>query len=993
MTELTSSKANLDMKSGEPWYVRFHDLMPYRVREILVMSSTYDAFILSEDGRLTERLFAEYSELNLSSSPRITHVNSTQKALKLLKERRFDLVITMVRLEDTNVNAFGKMVKAVDSDMPVVLLIFNESDLDSFSGGIDSSAIDYSFLWRGDTRILFTIIKLIEDKINIEPDVKSAGVKCILVVEDSVRRYSSFLTLLYSVMMSQSKTLILEGLNDLHKTFRMRARPKILLARTYEEAMEYYLRYKQHILALISDVNFPKESKKSLEAGFELAEFIRKDEPDIAILLQSIRSINEKKAKKLGFRYVDKNSNVLLRKIKKFLITDLGFGSFVFKTPSDKELARASDLYELEEVLKTIPAESLKFHASHNHFSIWFNARSMFRLANMVRAHNVSEFKDIEEVREYLIKAIVEARHLQQIGLITDFSTKQVGPESFFIRMGKGSVGGKGRGLAFLRALFARRKILKFQDKLQVRLPKSVCIGTDEFERFMEGNKFYEAVENLKTDKEIIELFITGRLSEEHWDHLHYVLKGMKGPLAVRSSSILEDSQFQPFAGIYSTYMIPNNHPNYDVRFKELCTAIKAVYASMYSKNARSYMAGTAHSQEEESMAIVIQQVVGQQYGDRFYPLVSGVAQSFNYYPIGHQKAEEGIAQVVLGLGHFVVSGGSVIRFSPSCPQVLPQFSKAEDYLAMSQNNFLALDMSKNKTDFLAGPESSVGKYSLEDSETDGTLSVVGSVYSAADDAIRDSFQLAGPRVVSFNNVLKWNDPPLAEVLAEILKVIREEAGFSIEIEFAITKKPGKVPVLYVLQMRPLAIQIMSGVVETEGYKEKQIFCRTDMSLGHGTIKSIRDIVYVKQKKIDGTMTPKIAEHVERFNSMLSHEKADYLLIGPGRWGASDPSLGVPVEWNQISGARIIAETSFGEQYVEPSQGTHFFQNIIARGIGYLTLSQPPRDYKISDAFIDWKWLEKQPVKAETEWVRHVRLKKPITANLDGRIGKATLVK
>ncbi|MBU0506805.1 MAG: PEP/pyruvate-binding domain-containing protein [bacterium] len=967
--------------------------MPYRVREILLVSSTYDAFILGEDGRLTERLFAEYSEFNLTQAPRITHASNSQEALKMLKQRRFDLVMTMVRLEDTNVNAFGRMIKAVDPGMPVVLLIFNETDLDNFPGGIDHSVIDFSFLWRGDARILLTITKIVEDKKNVDPDVKNGDVRCILVVEDAVRRYSSFLTLLYSVIMSQSYSLISEGLNDLHKTFRMRARPKILLARTYEEAIGYYNNYGKQILALISDVNFPKDGERCIESGFELAQFIRANEPNIAILLQSVLSVNEVKAKKLGFRYVDKTSPHLHRKLKKFLIDELGFGSFIFRMPDGTEIAQAKDLYDMERIIKTVPAVSIEYHANKNNFSTWFCARSMFHLADDLRSHNVSDFNNVEELREYFLKAIQLARKQRQEGMITDFSSRQVGPESFFVRMGRGSVGGKGRGLAFLNSLISRHQIPEFNDKLQVRIPKSVCIGTDEFEKYMETNKFHEDIDRHKTDEEIIARFISGRLSDEHWEHLRFVLKNMEGPLAVRSSSILEDSQFQPFAGIYSTYMIPNNHPDPNVRFRELCSAIKAVYASLFLKNARSYIASTPHSPEEESMAVVIQQVVGQTHGDRYYPLISGVAQSYNYYPIGHQKAEDGIVQIVLGLGHSVVSGGSVIRFSPKDPQVLPQIGKPEDFLTQTQKDFYAIDLSKNTTHFLTSPDLSLGRYTLEDAEKDKTLQLVGSVYSLADNTIRENFRLQGPRVVSFNNILKWHDIPLAEVLYQILAIIRKEAGFAIEIEFAVDKAPGQVPVLNIVQMRPLAVQIMHGAVDVAGFSDKEILCRTDMSLGHGNFTEIYDIVYVKPKTADSTNAKKIAEHVGRLNAALEANNAGYLLIGPGRWGSSDPSLGIPVEWAEISGARIIAETSFENHRVDPSQGTHFFQNIIAKGIGYLTLSRPSVGDTISDAYLDMDWLEKQKVKTETEWVKHIRLKKPLVAKLDGRLGQAVVVK
>ncbi|HLD45515.1 MAG TPA: PEP/pyruvate-binding domain-containing protein, partial [bacterium] len=915
-----------------------------------------------EDGRLTERLYAEYNELNLSQAPRITHVSSTQEAMTLLKERRFDLVMTMVRLEDTNVNAFGRMVKSIVPDMPVVLLIFNESDVDHFPGGIDREAIDYPFVWRGDARILLTIIKLIEDKRNIDHDIKSAGVRCIIVVEDSVSRYSSFLTMLYSVVMSQSNSLISEGLNDLHKIYRMRARPKIVLATSYEEAVGHYERYKHSVLALISDVNFPKDGKRNYEAGFELAAYVHRDNPNLEVLLQSALERNEARAREMGLMYVDKNSPHILRSLRNFLIQNLGFGTFIFKMPDGEEIARAQDLYDMERIIMTIPPVSLEFHATRHHLSSWFCARSLFVLGDELRSYSVSDFKSIEDIREFLLKKIKESRDCEQQGLITDYSSRQAGPESLFVRMGRGSIGGKGRGIAFLNTLFARARIKKLGKLLPIRIPKSVCFGTDEFERFMESNHLSDVVQNAANDAELIKAFLKASLSDEHWEHLRFVLHNMPGPLAVRSSSILEDSHIQPFAGIYATYMIPNNHADHQVRFKELRSAIKAVYASLYSQNARSYIANTPHLTEEESMAVVIQQVVGQAHGHRYYPLISGVAQSYNYYPIGHQKAQGGIAQIAMGLGYGVVSGGSVMRFSPSCPEVLPQYAKPEDYLKYSQKEFYALDLSKQQVDFMLSPEVALSRCQLEDAEQDKTLQQVGSVYHVQDHTIRDNFGLPGPRVITFNNILKWRDIPLAEVLAELLDIIRQEAGFAVEVEFALDVHAETGPALYVLQMRPLAMQLVHGAVETVGFDQKDVLCRTDLSLGHGVLKDIRDIVYVKPNQFDGTKTRQVAEHIGRMNSLLQTEGARYFLIGPGRWGSSDPSLGIPVEWSQISGARLIAETSFRDQRVEPSQGTHFLQNIVARGVGYLTLSQPVTARGLSVAYLDWDWLEQQTV-------------------------------
>ncbi|MBF0105573.1 MAG: hypothetical protein HQM16_09645 [Deltaproteobacteria bacterium] len=977
------------------WLLRFHDLMHFRVREILLLATKYDAFILGEDGRLAERLFVEYSGLNLSSAPRITYVSTGEEALKLLSSRHFDLVMTMARFEDSNVNDFGRKVKEIDPQMPVVLLVFNENDLATIPGGINKKAVDHSFLWRGDARILLTIIKIIEDSFNAPHDVKVAGIKAILVVEDSVRYYSSFLTVLYTVVMAQSQSLISEGLNDLHKLFRMRARPKIFLATSYEDALDLYHTYKDQVMAVISDVSLPRGSGATENnAGFDLVKTLAGEDPMLSLMLQSSKSENLEQAKSLGINYVDKNSPHLLKKIRHFVFDSLGLGSFAFKYPNGLEIARAKDVKEMEKLIKTIPAESIEYHSKHNHFSTWFYARSMFSLADKLKKLSVADFKDIEEMREYFIKSFRLARKQEQQGVIADFSTGQVGPENPFIRMGTGSIGGKGRGIAFINSLFARYGLHERISNLEITIPQTVALGTDEFEKFMLVNNLYEEIDRLKTDQEIVQRFIVGKLSEEHWDHLKFVLNNMTGPIAVRSSSILEDSQFQPFAGIYSTYMLPNNHPDPNVRFLELCRAIKAVYASLYFKNAQSYRAGTAHSREEESMAIVIQQVIGQQYGNRYYPLISGVAQSYNFYPIGHQKAEDGIAQIVLGLGHAVVQGAAVLRFSPNTPEVLPQFSKPADYLKYTQKKFYALNLARATIDFTSSSDDeSLDFVDIEQAEADGSLKHVASVYCADDDAIRENFNLSGPRILTFNHVLKYNQIPLAGALAELLPAIKNEVGFPIEIEFALDQKGSGDPVLYILQMRPLASQVLSAVVDLEGYDDKDIICRTAMALGHGTFQNIRDIVFIKNDTLDFRKTSEIAGQVGMINEGLQKEKRPYFLVGPGRWGSSDPSLGIPIKWCDITGACLIAETPLFGHMVEPSQGTHFFQNIVSKGVGYLTLSNKGESTAIGSSFLDTAWINAQPVQWEGEFIRHVRLHNPISAHLDGRKGRAVVVR
>ncbi len=986
----------------EPWYLRFHDLMPYRVREILLVSSPYDAFALEEDGRLTERIFTEYSELNLSSAPRITHVATGAKAMELLAERRFDLVVTMVRIADTDVSAFGRRVKERYPYMPVVLLVLTEADLTHFPGGVDPKAVDHVFWWTGDARIILAIVKLVEDQRNAPHDTGGAGVRVIIVVEDSVRRYSSILSLLYAELMQQSGSLASEGVNDLHRMMRMRARPKLLLARSYEEAMGHYRRFQEYVIAVISDVRFPRRGEEDPKAGIDLIMTLRAENPDLAVMLQSAEPDIAKLAAEVGVQFADKSSDSLLKQIRLFVNESLGFGDFVFRLPDRTEVGRARHMYELEQVLRTVPAASVEYHATRNHFSLWLMARSMFLVAQDLRPRTSAEFGGVEGLRGYLLRALEQARLKQSEGVVTDFSNRNAAG-SQFVRLGKGSIGGKARGLAFVSSILARSDLDKRFSDLHLRIPRSVVVPTDEFDRFLETNKILEGGLASLDEKAVLRRCLAGKLSDGLMSDLRRAVASMKGPLAVRSSSLLEDSQLQPFAGIYATYMLPNNHSDPEVRFQELCQAIKSVYASTYSADARAYIAGTPYSIEEEKMAVLIQEMVGRSYCERFYPAIAGVAVSYNYYPVGHQKAEEGLAMVALGLGQTIVQGGASLQFSPSTPSILPQFGSAKDYLQFSQKRFWACDLSVPRTDFLAGPEASLRQYELSDAESDGTLKLVGSVYSPDDDVIRDNLTLPGPRVVTFHNILKWDALALAPALAALLKQFTEGLGCPVEIEFALDSadwgkstesgKEPELPTLYVLQVRPQGIQVVDAPVEAGDFSQEQVLCRTDRSLGHGVVDGVRDIVYVKRTDLEAAETPSVADEVGVVNARLQAEKIPYMLVGPGRWGSSDPRLGIPVKWAQIAGAKVIVETNFRDRDVEPSQGAHFFHNVTSFRIGYLTLSNIDQRATEEKRWFDFEWLEKQQVIFENDKVCHIRLESPLRIFLDGRRSTAMVLK
>ncbi|MDF1562174.1 MAG: PEP/pyruvate-binding domain-containing protein [Deltaproteobacteria bacterium] len=989
---------------SEPFFLRFHDLMPYRIREVLLVSPVYDAFILEEDGRLTERLFSQYSELNLSQAPRIIHTSTGEKALQLLRERRFDLVVTVVRLADMDATTFSEMVKGAFQTLPIILLTFDEGDRQQCPGGVWPPLVDAVLQWTGNSQILMSGIKLIEDHRNAAYDTKRAGLQVIIVVEDSVRRYSTFLALLFPELLRHAASLIAEGVNPLHKLMRLKARPKILLATNYEAAISLYEEFRESLMALITDVRFPKEGKKNAVAGFDLVRRVRAEDLGLPILMQSAEQENAHYAAELGCAYVDKNSPQLLAQIRNFLREGLGFGDFVFRLPNGQEVARARDVYEMERTLRDVPAGSVSYHAKHNHFSLWLKARSMFPQAELVRPRLTTDFEDVEEMRAFLIEVLANARADEAAGMITDYNTGR-GRErgGAVLRLSSGSMGGKGRGIAFLSSQVQRKALADRYPGIQVRVPRALMLGTDAFDVFMERHGTSSSLLTNGTEAELVTDFLKTDLPHDLREDLRSATARFDGPIAVRSSSLLEDSRFQPFAGIYATWILPNSHPDPEVRFREICCAVRAVYASTFAPAARSYFRNTPHSPEEEKMGIVIQEVVGRRHGDRFYPQLAGVAQSYNFYPIPPQEAEDGAMVMALGLGHLVVSGGSCLRFSPGSPTVLPQFASASSMAKGTQRAFYALDMSQEEVDFSAGPESNLRLHSLSAAEEDGTLALVASVYDRADDLIRDTLTATGPRVVTMNNILKYETIPVAPAMLDILRRFRRALGGDVEIEFAVD--PGdhgkhvrgrkrEPPSLSLLQIRPMiARSFADGTEELTDVRPEQLLCRTTQALGHGVMRDVRDVVYVTSNELDAFSTPSVAQEVGGINRQLMEEGRPYLLIGPGRWGTSDPALGIPVDWEQIAGARTIIEVPFGTRAVEPSQGTHFFLNITSLRIGYLTVAGGIDDPSRADGFLDRAWLDSRPARAESATVRCIRFDDPLTIELYGREGSAQIIK
>lgn len=938
--------------------------MANRVRDILLVSSDYDAFVLEEDGRLSDRLFVEYSELNLVTMPNLVHVATAAEAQELLRQRRFDLVLTTVRLEDPGVRGLSLQIKRHYPQLPVVLLALDDGELRRLA---PSRSLDRTFLWTGDTRILLAIIKLIEDSQNVERDTRT-GVPVIIVVEDSVHAYSSFLALLYSELMTQSQSLIAEGLNALHKLLRMRARPKVLLATTYEEAVEQFDRYREHMLAVITDVRFPRAGALDPEAGLKLITELRRRR-DVPFLIHSAEPQAAAWAESHKCGFLDKNSSPV-KGLQDFLRDDLGFGDFVFRLPDRTEVGRARDANELEHVLQTIDERSLQYHASHNHFNVWLRARCMFDLADLIQHVDANDFVTTEELRKWMINVLREAAFQQQVGLVSDFSP-EVGPLApWFMRLTDGSLGGKGRGVAFLHYYLARRNLSEAFPGLRLQVPRTLVVGTDAFDRFIEENGLGDTVG--LSDQERVKRFLQGRLSQQLRSRLRSALPRLTQPLAVRSSSLLEDSQHQSCAGIYLTVFLPNNEPSPEDRLESLRQAIALVYASTWSARAQAYHASTPFTVEDEKMGIVIQEVVGKRYGDRFYPLLSGVGLSWNHYPAGGQAPDDGVAMLALGLGQTIVEGGRSVRFAPGCPGVLRHLDAPREFLDYSQNQFWALNMRSGALE----------SCDLATAEKDGTLAWAGSVYSSDDDQFRDNLRLPGPRVVTFNNILKWESLPLPAALDELLKALRHAISAPVEIEFALDRENGDA-CLSLLQMRPLAEPLVDLERDSEGFPEGTLLCLSPQAVGHGVRRELSTVLLVADRALDRSGAQEAAAEV------AARKLSEYVLIGPGRWGSSDPSLGIPVDITQISGAAVIVELPYADRAVEPSQGSHFFHELVARRIGYLCLPA----WGTEDSFLDLDWLLTQPVEWEGHRVRQLKLSAPVTAYLDGTASRGALLR
>ncbi|OLS23807.1 MAG: hypothetical protein HeimC3_22790 [Candidatus Heimdallarchaeota archaeon LC_3] len=994
-------------KSYEPKFYLFHDLMTKRIDDILLVSSLYDNFILEEDGRITEKLFELYSTLNLSAPPRFHRVASPREALDLIegKKKKFDLIITMRRLADMDPFEFARNVKKTLKKCPVVLLLNNPIDIKHLEKFKNQKSIDRKFLWSGDSELLLAIIKLFEDLKNVDQDIKKGNIQIILLIENSIKYYSIFLPMLYSEVMKQTQKLLEEGLNEYHRLLRMRARPKLLLAESYEEGMQIYEKYKDHILGVVSDVAYPRNGELDPNSGTDFIKYVKKNNLFIPTLLMSSQKENAIRAKSLNSAFIYKHSPIALQELRNFLLINLGFGDFVFRLSDGTEVVRASNLDELISQIAIVPDESLHFHASNNHFSNWLMARGEFSLAYLLRPMKISEFEDMQIFRMFMIQTITSAIQAEQKGVILDFRLKgnnssgsNASLTGFVWRIGSGSLGGKGRGIAFLDTLLSFGNFFSSFSDVKITIPETFVVCTEEFDTFIENNNLYRNISIEMDDNEITKRFLDSKLPDSLLNDLMIFIKNEKGPLAVRSSSLLEDSQFQPFAGIYKTYMIPNNHPNPHERFDQLCFAITLVYASSYLKLPRNYMESIGLTIEEEKMAVVIQKLVGNYHnnGKWYFPDFSGVLQSFNFYPISYLKPEDGIAHVAVGLGRTIVEGEKALRFSPKFPGILPQFSKPKDVLENAQTNLYVLNTSKmNLSDIEQDESASLEKISIKEIEEADVIYKVGSKYDPNDDIIRDGMSSRGITTINFAGVLKYNQfPKLTEILHQLNIEGKAAMGCPIEIEFAVNFREGtnKIPTLYLLQIRPLVTEYeVKGVTIDRLSKNNIIY--SSIALGNGTIKDIKDILIVDPETFDNLKTRDIVKEISYFNEKLKAKCKPYILIGPGRWGSNDPMLGIPIKWSDISGVKVIVEYGMQEFNIDPSYGTHFFSNLTALLIIYLTVPYTPEGISNKKNFIDWKWFENQNVIEKSHFVKHISLEKSLFVKANGKTRQGAMLK
>lgn len=976
--------AMIDQQNFKRLYLKdtsFANLMTKRIFNVLLIASRYDAFMLEDDGRVDELIFNEYTSLNLRYPPRFFQVTSEAEAMNQLNDRTFDLVISMPSGLQDDSFAMVKRIKDLYPYVPIVVLTPFSREVSQSIANEDLSGIDYVFSWLGNAELLLAIIKLIEDKMNLDQDVQSVGVQVLLLVEDSIRFYSSILPHLYKFVLNQSQIFAKEALNGHECMLRMRGRPKIVLARSYEEAKTIYDKYKNNMLGIISDVSFKKDGEKDKMAGIKFCTYVRNLNKNIPLIIDSSEQENEKAALDLGASFVSKHSKKLPIDIKKCVMSNFGFGDFVFKNPiTGEEVARLTNLKDLQNNIFSIPEHSLRYHLGHDDMSRWLYSRAMFPIAELIKKMDVDDYDNIDECRKIIFDTVVEYRKMKNRGVVAIFQRDRFDKYSNFARIGDGSLGGKGRGLAFIDSIIKRYPELGEFDNTRVTIPKTVVLCTDLFDEFMESNNLYQVGLSDLQDEQILRYFLKGQLPDSLIEDLMAFFDAVKSPVAVRSSSLLEDSHYQPFAGVYSTYMVPYQIDKYEM-LHAVSNAIKGVYASVFFKNSKDYMMATQNVIDQEKMAVILQEVCGKSYGPRYYPSFSGVARSLNFYPIGDEKAEDGIANVAIGLGKYIVDGGMTLRFSPVHPHNILQMSSLDFALRETQTRFYALNLTDTKSEISTDDAFNLFKLPVKEAENDGALKYLASTYDPSDGVIREGFYEGGRKIISFVNVLEHDMFPLAKLLDFILKLSAKEMARPVEIEFAANlDDENHENVFYLLQIRPIVDNSSELNEDLSVIPDEEKLIYSTNALGHGVINNIQDIVYVKTTGFRPNSNQMIAYDVEKINKQFLKDGRNYILVGPGRWGSSDDWLGIPVKWPNISAARIIVESGLENYRVDPSQGTHFFQNLTSFGVGYFTVNP-----FMKDGIFDEAYLNTLPVVSETKYVRHVRFEFPLEAKIDGK--------
>ncbi len=969
--------------------VTFVNLMTRRIYNVLIVANPYDAFMLEDDGRIEEKIYNEYMELGLRYPPTFTQVSTIKEAEEVMQTTNIDLVICMPGNADNDAFSVARAIKAQRPDVRCVVLTPFAHGITKRMENEDLSIFEYVFCWLGNTNLILSIIKLIEDKMNLEHDIQEGGVQMILLVEDNIRFYSSILPNLYSYLLVQSQRFATEALNRHQATLRMRGRPKVVLARNYQEAISLYNKYHDNTLGVISDVRFPMgdavpaeqaSSEKDAEAGFKLLREIRQRDEFLPLILQSSETENEKRARAEHLRFVDKNSKTMNRDLRKIMEEHMGFGDFVFRDATTHEpILRVHNLKELQDNIFKIPNDSMLRHVSRNHVSRWLCARAIFPVSQFLKQVTWHKLQDVEAHKEIIFNAIVQYRRMKNLGVVAVFDRGRFDAYSHFARIGDGSLGGKGRGLAFLDNIIKTHPDFNGYENAKVSIPKTVVLCTDIFDEFMETNNLYQIALSDASDEEILHAFLRAQLPDSLIADFFTFFEATRSPIAIRSSSLLEDAHYQPFAGIYSTYMIPYLEDKYEM-LRMLACAIKGVYASVFYRDSKAYMTATSNVIDQEKMAVILQEVVGHQYGSHFYPNISGVLRSLNYYPIGDETAEEGIVSLALGLGKYIVDGGQTLRVSPYHPDQVLQMSEMEIALRQTQTQFYALDLEHIGDDFKVDDGFNILKLKVKDADKDGSLNYIASTFDPYDQVIRDGLYEGGRKIISFCGVLQQGVFPLPELLQKSMTYGSEAMRRPVEIEFACNINEDKSGELYLLQIRPIvdSKQVLDDDLLT--IPDERCLLRSHMSLGHGVSEDVCDVIYVKtDDNFTAMNNTTIADQIERFNRKFAAEGKSYVLVGPGRWGSSDSWLGIPVKWPHISAARVIVEEGLRNYRVDPSQGTHFFQNLTSFGVGYFTVNA----YK-DEGVYQKQILDSMPAVEETEYVRHVRFDKPLHIMMDG---------